>query len=56
MGNKNTFWQALVLALVIFWTGILLGVMFEGARANKLESYYLDSETGIFDINFRRDG
>lgn len=39
------------MALVIFWTGIILGVFFEDYRADGLKNYYLDSETEIFDLN-----
>ncbi len=48
--NKHVFWQALVMALVLFWTGILLGIMFEQSRADKLKVFYFASETDIFDI------
>lgn len=54
LGNKHTFWQALIVALVIFWTGIILGVLFEGARADKLTNYYFDSETALYD-NFLQE-
>lgn len=49
-GNKHVFWQALILAMLIFWTGIILGVMFESSRASKLEKFYFNSETDIFDL------
>ncbi len=52
-GNKHSFWEALLMALVIFWTGIILGIFFEDSRADKLKSYYLDSETDIFDLNLQ---
>jgi len=48
--NKHIFWQALVVALVIFWSGILLGVWFEEARIDKSKQLFYDSETNIFDI------
>ncbi len=52
-GNKHSFWQALLMALLIFWTGIILGIFFEDSRADRLKSYYLDSETDIFDLNIQ---
>lgn len=55
VSNKHVFWQALILAMLIFWTGIILGVMFEGFRANKLEKIYFNSETGIFDIALQHE-
>ena len=48
--NKHVFWQALVVALVIFWTGIILVVMFEQSRADRLQQFYFSSETEIFDL------
>lgn len=39
------------MALLIFWTGIILGIFFEDSRADRLKNYYLDSETEIFDLN-----
>lgn len=50
MNNKHVFWQSLIIALVIFWSGIILGVIFEQWRADKLQEYYVDSETNIFDV------
>ncbi len=50
MNNKHAFWQALIVAMVIFWSGIILGVIFEQWRADKLQEYYVDSETNIFDV------
>jgi hypothetical protein len=50
LSNKHIFWQALIIALIIFWSGIMVGVFFENARANKLESFYFNAETDIFDL------
>lgn len=55
VGNKHTFWQALVVALLIFWSGILLGVMFEQSRAEKLKNFYYSSETEIFDMRIQQE-
>ena len=54
-GNKHSFWQALVIALIIFWTGILVGVFFEHARVQKASNFYFDSETEIFDFELISD-
>jgi len=51
--NKHVFWQALIIALLIFWTGILLGAWFEEGRISKLDQFYYDSETNIFDISLQ---
>lgn len=48
--NKHAFWQAFIIASIIFWTGIMLGVLFENSRTSKLEKFYFNSETEIFDV------
>jgi len=53
--SKHVFWQALVVALVIFWAGIMIGVLFENSRADKLTEVYFDSETDIFDIMLQQN-
>ncbi|MBT4135562.1 hypothetical protein HOD75_03225 [archaeon] len=49
-GNKHAFWQALLIALLIFWLGILIGVFFENYRIENLEEVYFDSQTGLLDF------
>ena len=49
VNNKHVFWIAAVIALAVFWTGIVLGVIFENSRVNELEENYFSSETDIFD-------
>ncbi len=49
-GNKNTFWQAFIIALIIFWVGILIGISFEKSRTDSIKKVYFDSETDIFDF------
>lgn len=51
MNSKHVFWQALVVAFIIFWTGLLLGTYFERSRIDKIQRFYFDSETEIFDLN-----
>lgn len=48
--NKHVFWQAFVIASVIFWIGILIGVYFEKSRIEDLNKFYFDSETDISDF------
>lgn len=54
-GNKHTFWQALVIALIIFFIGIILGIFFENYRTSRMERFYISSETEIFDIQLGSD-
>ena len=48
--NKSSFWQALIVALIIFWTGILIGIFFEDSRIAEITAFYSDSETSISDF------
>lgn len=48
--NKNSFWQALIIALIVFWTGILIGIFFEDSRIAEITAFYSDSETSISDF------
>lgn len=54
-GNKHTFWQALIIALIIFFIGIILGIFFENYRTSRMERFYINSETEIFDIQLGSD-
>lgn len=53
--SKRVFWQALIMAFVIFWTGIMLGIFFEDSRANKLEIVFFNAETDIFDVQLQNE-
>jgi hypothetical protein len=53
--NKHIFWQAFISAFIIFWTGIMLGILFESSRADKLEYIYFNAETDIFDILIKNE-
>lgn len=48
--NKNVFLEALLLTLLVFLIGILLGVLFEQHRANNISEYYAQSEVSLMDI------
>ena len=48
--SKHVFWQALIIALIIFWSGILIGMFFENSRIEKLEDFYFGAETDISDF------
>jgi len=47
--RKRVFWEALVLTLVVFLLGILIGVSFESSKLNEINNYYIKSETSIMD-------
>lgn len=48
--SKHVFWQALIIALIIFWSGILIGMLFENSRIEKLEDFYFGAKTDISDF------
>lgn len=48
--NKNIFLEALLLTLLVFLIGILLGVLFEEKRVGTIEEYYIQSEVSLMDI------
>jgi hypothetical protein len=47
--NKRVFWEALILTVVIFLFGMLLGVAFESSKLTDINDYYIRSETSIMD-------
>ena len=50
-GNtKNVFWEALILTLVVFILGFLLGMLVETQRVDKINEYYLESEISLMDM------
>jgi len=48
--NKNIFLEALLLTIMVFLIGILIGVLFEQGRVNKINEYYAQSEVSLIDI------
>jgi len=48
--TKHVFWEALLITIVVFIAGMLIGVSFEGNRLDKIEDYYTISEISMMDI------
>ena len=48
--TKHVFWEALLITIVVFIGGILIGVTFEGNRLDKIDDYYTISEISMMDI------
>lgn len=48
--RKHVFWEALLVTVVVFVFGILIGVSFEGSRLDKINDYYAISEISLMDI------
>jgi hypothetical protein len=47
--RKRVFWEALVLTVVIFLLGMLIGVSFESSKLSEINNDYIKSETSIMD-------
>ena len=56
--KKRVFWEALLLTLIIFILGILIGASFERGKLDEIEQYYTKSEIlfmELFALNERID-
>ena len=47
--SKHAFWEALVLTVIIFILGILLGIAYEGNKLDEINEYYSLSEISVMD-------
>lgn len=48
--RKHVFWEALLITVVVFFLGLLIGVAYEGGRLDKINEYYALSEISLMDI------
>jgi len=48
--NKNVFWEALLVTIVIFLFGFLIGFLFESSRIDDVNEYYTNSEISLMDL------
>lgn len=53
--QKNVFWQALVIALFLFFFGVLFGYYLENYRANIIENLYFKSEFYLMDAKIQNE-
>ena len=49
--KKRVFWEALLLTLIIFSLGMLLGAAFERNKLDEVNKYYLGSEVLLMDVS-----
>jgi hypothetical protein len=47
--KKRVFWEALLLSVVVFLLGMLIGIAFESSKLTDINDYYIQSETSIMD-------
>ena len=54
MGQKSVFWEALILAIFIFGSGILVGYLLEQNRTSNIIEAYQQSELSLLDIKIQQ--
>lgn len=53
--RKHVFWEALIVTIFIFGTGILLGIFIEGERVDEISDFYLVSEINLLDVKIQTE-
>ena len=53
--QKNVFWQALLVTVLIFGLGVFIGVILENWRGGKISDLYQKSETGLLDVKLQTE-
>jgi hypothetical protein len=53
--QKNVFWQALLVTIIIFGLGIFLGFILENWRTNQIKDFSQQSEIDLLDIKIQND-
>ncbi len=48
--RKRVFWEALLLTVVVFMLGLLIGVAFEASKSSEITGYYEASQVSLMDI------
>jgi len=47
--SKHVFWEALLITVVVFFFGLLIGIAYEGSRLDEVNQYYAVSEISLMD-------
>ena len=47
--RKRVFWEALLLTVVVFFLGLLIGIAYESAKSAEINEYYSISEVSLMD-------
>ena len=53
--NKSIFWEALILAIFVFASGVFLGYLMEKNRVSQVVSLYQQSELDLLDIKIQNE-
>jgi hypothetical protein len=48
--NKRVFWEALLLTVLVFVLGLLIGIAYESSKSSEINEYYAVSEISLMDI------
>lgn len=48
--RKRVFWEALLLTVVVFLFGLLIGVAYESTKSSDMNDYYIASELSLMDV------
>ena len=48
--RKRVFWEALILTIVVFLFGLLIGIFYESTKSSDMNEYYVNSELSLMDI------
>ena len=51
----STFWQSLIIAIIIFSFGIFIGFQIESSRLNQINTLYANSELSLLDIKIQSE-
>lgn len=51
--DKNVFWQALVIVIILFSFGVYFGHLLENWRTNNIIDFYAKSELNLLDLNIQ---
>jgi hypothetical protein len=53
--NKNVFWEALLVTILVFALGIMAGFVLENWRSTKIDSLYQSSEVNLLDVKVQSE-
>jgi hypothetical protein len=48
--KKRVFWEALLLTVVVFIFGLLIGIAYESSKSSDISEYYTNSEISLMDV------
>lgn len=53
--NKNVFWEALLITILVFALGVMAGFVLENWRGSQIESLYQSSEVNLLDVKVQSE-